>query len=58
VADAEAETRGQARELFDGLRTEKDYLMFTAAEAAQLHDQPGARAISTQRIVDWIDSVL
>ncbi|MET0389807.1 MAG: alpha/beta fold hydrolase [Polyangiales bacterium] len=55
VVDAEKEDRGQARELYDALQTSKDYLLFTASEAAQFHDQPGARAISTQRIFDWID---
>lgn len=58
VVNAEAETRGQAQELFDALDTRKDYLLFTAAEAAQFHDQPGARAINTQRIFDWIDDAL
>lgn len=58
IVDAEAETRGQAEELFDALQTPKDFLLFTAAEAAQLHDQPGARAINTQRIFDWIDDAI
>lgn len=32
--------------------------MFTAAETAQLHDQPGAKAIASQRVFDWIDDSL
>ena len=58
VVNAEAETRGQAQALFDALTTRKDYLLFTASEAAQFHDQPGARAINTQRIFDRIDDAL
>ncbi len=29
---------------------------FTAEEAAQFHVQPGATAVGSQRIFDWIDS--
>jgi hypothetical protein len=58
VVDGEAEEWGQARELFAALRCPKDYLLFTAAEAAQLHVQTGSPAISNQRIFDWLEENL
>ena len=54
VVDGEAEEWGQAKELFAALRCPKDYLLFTASEAAQLHVQTGSPAISNQRIFDWL----
>ncbi|WP_394822942.1 alpha/beta hydrolase family protein [Pendulispora albinea] len=58
VVDAEEESRGQAKELFDALTSKKEYLKFTAAETAQFHDQPGAEAIQTQRILEWLEGSL
>lgn len=58
VVDAEAEERGQAWELYEALDTDKDYLLFTAEEAAQFHVQPGATAIGSARIFDWLEDNL
>jgi pimeloyl-ACP methyl ester carboxylesterase len=58
VVDGEAEEWGQAKELFAALRCPKDYLLFTAAEAAQLHVQTGSTAVSNQRIFDWLEENL
>ena len=58
VVDGEAEEWGQAKELFAALRCPKDYLLFTASEAAQLHVQTGSPAISNQRIFDWLEDNL
>jgi dienelactone hydrolase len=58
VLDAEAEGRGQARELYDALTGPKDYLKFTAEEAAQFHVQPGATALLTQRVFEWLEDNL
>jgi dienelactone hydrolase len=58
VVDAEAEQWGQSKQLFEALRGPKDYLLYTAAEAAQFHVQPGALALATQRLFDWIDREL
>jgi hypothetical protein len=60
VVDADAETRAQAWELYEGLTgaVKKDYLKFSAAEAAQFHDQPGAMGIQSARIFNWLDEVL
>jgi len=58
VLDAEWETRGQARDFYDQLTSEKDYLLFTEAEAAQFHVQPGATAMHAHRVFDWLDENL
>lgn len=58
VIDAEAEEFGQAKDLYEALTCEKDYMMFTEAEAAPLHVQTGSLAVMSQRIFDWIDEEL
>ncbi len=58
VIDGEAEEYGQARQFYDALTCPKDYLFFTEAEAAPLHVQTGALAVSSQRIFDWIDDTV
>jgi hypothetical protein len=60
VLDAEDETRGQAVEFFSALNgTEnKEYILFTAEEAAQFHVQPGATAIQSLHIFNWLDDIL
>ena len=60
VIDSEAEQffPGQAKELYDALKCEKDLLVFTVAEGAELHCQVGAAAVSHQRICDWLDDAL
>jgi hypothetical protein len=58
VVDGEAEEYGQARELFAALRCPKDYLLFTAEEAAPLHVQTGSPAVSCQRIFAWLEDNL
>lgn len=58
VIDTEAEEFGQSKEFYEALTCEKDYLLFTEEEAAPLHVQTGALALSSQRIFDWIDEKL
>ena len=58
VIDGEAEEFGQAKELYDALRCPKDYMLFTAQEAAQLHVQTGATAVSEERIFAWLEDNL
>jgi pimeloyl-ACP methyl ester carboxylesterase len=58
VVDAEAEEWGQSRQLFEALSAPKQQLVFTRAEAAQFHVQPGALAVATHRMFDWIDREL
>jgi hypothetical protein len=59
VIDAEMEERGQSLELYNALThcPEKTFVNFTHSEAAQLHVQPGATAILTLRMFDWLDEV-
>jgi len=60
VIDAEAEERGQALQLYELLpdTTPKEYIKFTAEEAAQFHVQIGATAILTMRMFNWLDEML
>ena len=57
VIDAEMEEFGQSQELYDALTCPKTYVMFTLEEGAQLHVQPGATAILTLRMFNWLDDV-
>ena len=60
IIDADFETRGQPVELYDSLVNcpEKAYIKFTAEEAAQFHCQPGAIAIMSARMFNWLDDIL
>ena len=49
---------GQASKLYDALRTQKDFLMFTKEEGAEEHCQMGAILISNARILDWLDDIM
>lgn len=59
VVDADAETRSQAIELYEGITGAErvDYLKFLEEEAAHLHDQPGATGIQSARIFNWLEDV-
>ncbi len=58
VIDAESEEFGQAKDLFNALRCPKDYMLFTAAEAGELHVQTGSLAVQTQKIFEWLEDNL
>jgi pimeloyl-ACP methyl ester carboxylesterase len=58
VVDAEAEAYGASNPFFEALTSRKDYLLFTAVETAQFHVQPGASAIATHRLLEWLERVL
>lgn len=60
VIDAEDEgSRGQAQLLYQQLDpTRRDLVVFTRAEAAQFHVQPGATTILTHKVFDWLDEKL
>jgi esterase/lipase len=58
VVDGETEEFGQAKLLYDALACPKDYMLFTAAEAAELHVQTGSLAVQTHRIFDWLEDNL
>ena len=60
VVDSEEDAymKGQAKLLFDALKTKKDYLLFTREDGAQEHCQMGAMSISNARILGWLDTIL
>jgi esterase/lipase len=58
VIDGETEEFGQAKELYDALKCPKDYMLFTAAEAAELHVQTGSLAVQTHRVFEWLEDNL
>jgi len=60
VIDSEEDMflKGQPQALYDALDCPKDFITFTADEAAQAHCQMGASAISNEIIFNWLDSVL
>ncbi|QMU80329.1 alpha/beta hydrolase [Streptacidiphilus sp. PB12-B1b] len=49
---------GQARQLFDLLRSRKEYVRMTRAEGAQLHCSPMAPQHYCETIFDWLDETL
>ncbi|MDP4090206.1 MAG: alpha/beta hydrolase [Bacillota bacterium] len=60
VMDGTGETwgKGQAKKLYDELKSPKYYMQFTEEDAADGHCQVGGPAISTQRMFDWLDENL
>jgi pimeloyl-ACP methyl ester carboxylesterase len=46
---------GQPKKVYDALRCQKKYILFTSEEGAEEHCQCGASALSNQRIFDWLD---
>ena len=57
VVDGAAEefTRGQARKLYDALKSPKDYMLFTEQDTGLVHCQTGALSVASQRMFDWLD---
>ena len=60
ITDPEGEQfwPGQSRRLYDALPGPKQLVGFTAAEGADRHCKPMARALLEQRIFDWLDETL
>jgi hypothetical protein len=58
VVDSEKDTDmpGQSKQFFNALKSPRDYLLFTAEDAAEEHCQTGAPAISNEKIFDWLDN--
>lgn len=50
--------KGQAKKLYDALKSPKEYMLFTEEDFASEHCQTGGPAISTQRMFDWLDENL
>ena len=59
VAEAENDRRrGGAKDLFNALQRQKEYLLFTASEGAGEHCEAGARELFFQKMFDWLDPIL
>jgi hypothetical protein len=60
VTDPEGEQfwPGQAQAMYDKVRSPKAIAKFTAAEGADRHCQPMGRALTDQRMFDWLDETL
>lgn len=60
IIDVENESffKNQAKPLYDELKCKKDFLLFTEMEGADEHCQVGAKLIASERIFNWIDTVL
>jgi alpha-beta hydrolase superfamily lysophospholipase len=57
-SEGDRDMPGQARMLYEALRSPKDFLLFTREEGAEEHCQMGATLISNARILDWLDDTL
>lgn len=49
---------GQPQKLYESLTGKKEFLMFTAAEGADLHCQAGATQVFWQKTFEWLNKVL
>ncbi len=49
---------GQAQQLYDALPGDKTFIPFTAAEGADLHCEPKANGLRSQRLFDWLDTII
>lgn len=60
IADPEGEQfwPGQPSEVYDALSCPKTIVPFTAAEGADWHCEPRARALYDQRMFDWLAAVM
>lgn len=50
--------KGQAKQLYDALKSPKDFMIFTAEEGAGEHCQVGAYSLSNEQIFSWLDNNL
>lgn len=49
---------GQAKRLYDALTCEKTFMLFTSEEGAGKHCEAGAKLLSNERILSWVDEQL
>ena len=49
---------GQAQQVYDSLKSERELVTFTVAEGAQLHDAPMAPLTRNEAVFDWLDDRL
>jgi len=58
IMDGPVDDWTQAREMYDSLKCEKDFIQFSAEDTGLLHCQVGAQAISSERLFDWLEENL
>jgi hypothetical protein len=60
ITDPEGEQfwPGQSQQLYEQLQAPKTLVKFTADEGADRHCQPMGRALTEQRVFDWLDELL
>lgn len=60
IIDSEADysLKGQAKKLYDNLKSPKDFYFFTKDQSAQAHCQMGAITISNEVIFNWLDKIM
>ena len=57
-SEGDKEMPGQAPKLYDALKSQKQFMLFTKQEGAEEHCQMGAILISNARILDWLDGIM
>jgi len=57
-SEGDKDMSGQAPKLYDALKSQKHFIMFTKEEGAEEHCQMGAILISNARILDWLDDIM
>jgi pimeloyl-ACP methyl ester carboxylesterase len=57
-ADGDLFFKGQPRQIYDALRSPKDFYAFTAEDGAENHCQSGALGFKDEVVFNWIDTVL
>jgi pimeloyl-ACP methyl ester carboxylesterase len=57
-SEGDKDMPGQAKKLYEALRSPKDFILFTKEEGAEEHCQMGAVLISNARILDWLDDLM
>ncbi|MBA7582734.1 alpha/beta fold hydrolase [Candidatus Atribacteria bacterium 1244-E10-H5-B2] len=60
IIDSESDytLKGQAKKLYDNLKSPKDFYLFTKDQSAQAHCQMGAIVISNEVIFNWLDKIM
>jgi pimeloyl-ACP methyl ester carboxylesterase len=59
ICEGESDTRGgTAKPLYDAITAPKEYILFSNADGAGLHDEAGAASLFALRVFDWLNTTL